>query len=95
MKAKSIAGHQDAQREDDRLHADRADRRLPVRMDDAGNLPRFRRKSGSASRGSRESTGAMVIASGPYMIEGSEEVNVSSCGAHQADQRAIDGETEA
>ena len=31
--------------------------------------------------------GRYVIASGPYMIEGSDDLDISSCETHEADQR--------
>ena len=49
-KAKTDLGHRDAGRQDDRLHADPADRRLPLPARDAGGGPIPRRSRSASTR---------------------------------------------
>ena len=52
---------------------------------------RSRPRSRSASRASPASTAATSISTGPYMIQGADKVNISSCCSAQADRAATTG----
>ncbi len=60
------------------LHADAADRRLPVPPGDAGDGAACRKRSRAASP-RPASTAATSCRSGPYMIEGSDSSDATSC----------------
>ena len=71
--------HRDAGRADDRLPPDEADRRLPLPRWRCRRPGRSRRRSRSASRASPAQYGRDLVSTGPYMIEGADDVNASSC----------------
>ena len=76
-KAKSISGIKTPNAKTVVFNLTAADRRLPRTGWRCRRRHRCRRRSPSASRASRE-YGRDVIASGPYMIEGSDDLDISA-----------------
>ena len=74
-------GHRDAERLDDRLPPDEADRRLPPPHVDAGDGADSGGGRRSASKGKPGDYGRDVVSTGPYMIQGADKVSIASCSA--------------
>ena len=78
-KGKNDLRHQDAERVDARVQPDAAARRLPLRGWRCRRRRRSRRGRRSASRARPAQYGRNLVSTGPYMIKGSDEVDISSC----------------